>query len=98
MIMRRARGSRPEEHESSRFFDVGPCTTMRWKEERTMDFKNKVALVTGGGNGIGRATALGFAGLGTKIVIVDRDAAGGEATAGIVRQKGGEALFVQADV
>ncbi|MBI2736916.1 MAG: glucose 1-dehydrogenase [Rhodospirillales bacterium] len=63
-----------------------------------MDFTNKVALVTGGSNGIGRATALGFAGRGAKVVIVDRDAAGGEATAGIVRQKGGEALFVQADV
>ncbi len=63
-----------------------------------MDFTGKVALVTGGGNGIGRATALGFAGRGAKVVIVDRDATGGEATAGIVRQKGGEALFVQADV
>ena len=63
-----------------------------------MEFKNKVALVTGGSNGIGRATTLGFAGRGAKVVIVDRDAAGGEATAGIVRQKGGEALFVQADV
>ncbi len=63
-----------------------------------MDFNNKVALVTGGSNGIGRATALGFAGRGAKVVIVDRDVAGGEATAGIVRQKGGEALFVQADV
>src|SRR4030095_1992337 len=65
-----------------------------------MEFKNKVALVTGGSNGIGRATTLGFAGRGAKVVIGDRDAAGarGEATAGIVRQKGGEALFVQADV
>lgn len=63
-----------------------------------MDFKNKVALVTGGGNGIGRATVLGFAARGARVVIVDRDAAGGEAVAGVVRQQGGEATFVAADV
>ena len=62
------------------------------------ELDGKVAIVTGGANGIGRATALGFAGRGAKVVIVDRDATGGEAAAGIVRQKGGEALFVQADV
>ncbi|QQS10997.1 MAG: glucose 1-dehydrogenase [Rhodospirillales bacterium] len=63
-----------------------------------MDFKDKVALVTGGGNGIGRASSLGFASRGAKVVVVDRDRTGGEATAGIVRQNGGEALFVEADV
>jgi NAD(P)-dependent dehydrogenase (short-subunit alcohol dehydrogenase family) len=63
-----------------------------------MEFSGKVAVVTGGGNGIGRASSLGFAARGAKVVVVDRDVAGGEATAGIVRQKGGEAIFVEADV
>src|SRR6478752_3302912 len=63
-----------------------------------MDFKGKVALITGGGNGIGRASALGFAGGGAKVVVVDRDTAGGEGTVGIIRQQGGDALFVAADV
>src|ERR1700722_6484434 len=63
-----------------------------------MDFHGKVALITGAGNGIGRAAALGFASRGAKVVIVDRDQAAGEATAGILRQQGGEAFFVPADV
>ena len=63
-----------------------------------MDFTGKVALITGGGNGIGRAAALGFARHGAKVVVVDRDGAAAEATAGIIRQDGGEALAVTADV
>jgi NAD(P)-dependent dehydrogenase (short-subunit alcohol dehydrogenase family) len=63
-----------------------------------MEFSGKVALITGGGNGIGRAAALGFAQRGAKIVIVDRDRDAGEATAGIIRQQGGDAIYVQADV
>src|ERR1700676_2024082 len=63
-----------------------------------LDFTGKVALITGAGNGIGRAAALGFGRSGAKIVVVDRDAAAGEATAGIIRQQGGEARFVAADV
>ena len=54
-----------------------------------LDFTGKVALITGAGNGIGRATTLAFAKSGAKVVVVDRDTAGGEATAGIVRQQGG---------
>ncbi|HJQ59194.1 MAG TPA: SDR family NAD(P)-dependent oxidoreductase, partial [Vineibacter sp.] len=63
-----------------------------------MEFASKVALITGGGNGIGRAAAMGFAARGAKVVVVDRDAAGGEGTAGAIRQQGGDARFVSADV
>jgi len=63
-----------------------------------LNFSGKVALVTGAGNGIGRAAALAFAKGSARLVVVDRDEAGGEATAGIVRQQGGEAIFVRADV
>jgi NAD(P)-dependent dehydrogenase (short-subunit alcohol dehydrogenase family) len=63
-----------------------------------MDFAGKVALITGGGGGIGRATALGFAGRGAKVVVVDHDATTGEASAELVRQRGGDACFVRADV
>jgi NAD(P)-dependent dehydrogenase (short-subunit alcohol dehydrogenase family) len=63
-----------------------------------MDFTGKVVLITGAGNGIGRASALGFASRGAKVVVVDRDQAAGEATAGILRQRGSDARFVAADV
>jgi NAD(P)-dependent dehydrogenase (short-subunit alcohol dehydrogenase family) len=63
-----------------------------------MDFTGKVALITGGGNGIGRAVASGFATRGAQVVVVDRDQAAGEATVGILRQQGAEAHFVAADV
>ena len=63
-----------------------------------MDFTGKIALVTGAANGIGRATSLAFARAGAKLVLVDRDAAAGEATLGAIRQQGGEAKFVTADV
>jgi NAD(P)-dependent dehydrogenase (short-subunit alcohol dehydrogenase family) len=63
-----------------------------------MDFSGKVALITGGGGGIGRAAAVGFASRGAKVVVVDVNAGDGQASADIVRQRGGDATFVRADV
>ncbi len=63
-----------------------------------MDFAGKVALVTGAANGIGRATALGFARRSARLILVDRDSQQGEAVAGEIRAAGGEARFVAADV
>lgn len=63
-----------------------------------MDFTNKVALITGAANGIGRAAALAFASRGAKVVAVDRDADGVNATARIIEQQGGESTALVADV
>src|SRR5215470_15354206 len=63
-----------------------------------MDFTGKIALVTGAGGGIGRATSLAFSRAGALLVLVDRDQATGEATLGAIRQQGGDGKFVAADV
>lgn len=60
--------------------------------------EGKIALVTGVGSGIGRASALRFAEEGACVAGLDVDAAAGEATADALRAAGGEALFVAADV
>ena len=61
-------------------------------------FEGKVALVTGGGSGIGRASALTFARDGAKIIVADVDVNGGEATVQMIKKDGGEAIFVRTDV
>jgi len=59
---------------------------------------DKVAIVTGGSSGIGRACALAFVREGAKVVIADVDVEGGEETVHIIREAGGESIFVKTDV
>ncbi|GAA2897949.1 SDR family oxidoreductase [Pseudonocardia halophobica] len=63
-----------------------------------MDFTGKVALVTGGGNGIGRAACLAFGERGARVVVVDFDTETAKATVEAIHEAGGEALLVGADV
>jgi NAD(P)-dependent dehydrogenase (short-subunit alcohol dehydrogenase family) len=60
--------------------------------------EGKVALVTGGASGIGRATALTFAREGAKLVIADMNDEGGQQTVHMITENGGEAIFVRTDV
>jgi NAD(P)-dependent dehydrogenase (short-subunit alcohol dehydrogenase family) len=62
------------------------------------DFTGKVALVTGGGAGIGRATAFGLADCGATVVISDIAVDDGEAVAAGICDAGGKAFFHRADV
>jgi NAD(P)-dependent dehydrogenase (short-subunit alcohol dehydrogenase family) len=63
-----------------------------------MILQDKVALVTGGTSGIGRATAIAYAQQQAKVVVVGRRMDEGEETVRLIKEAGGEAIFVQADV
>lgn len=60
--------------------------------------KDKVALVTGSGRGLGRACAQVFAREGARVVVADIDPEGGHATVELIKANGGDAMFVQANI
>ena len=63
-----------------------------------MRLKGKVAIVTGAGSGIGRASAMLFAEEGASVVASDVNEEPGEETVAAIRREGGEAFFAKADV
>jgi NAD(P)-dependent dehydrogenase (short-subunit alcohol dehydrogenase family) len=63
-----------------------------------MRLKDKVAVITGAGLGMGREAALLFAGEGANVVVFDLNAEAGQETVKLIESAGGEGLFVQGDV
>lgn len=62
------------------------------------EMKGRTALVTGASSGIGRATALAFAQRGVRVALADVDGDGGHETLRLIRERGGDAAFILADV
>jgi NAD(P)-dependent dehydrogenase (short-subunit alcohol dehydrogenase family) len=63
-----------------------------------MMFDGKVALITGGGSGIGRTTAVAFAREGARVAVTDANRQGAEETAHAIEAAGGKAIALEADV
>jgi NAD(P)-dependent dehydrogenase (short-subunit alcohol dehydrogenase family) len=67
-------------------------------EDMSRNMQGKVALVTGGGSGIGCATALAFAQKGVRVAVADVNVESGEETIRQIREVGRDALFIKTDV
>lgn len=96
---------RPKTKESlaqrgERFFQIREVkfNYFTFTQEGKMKLKGKVALITGAGSGMGRATAVLFAREGAKVVVVDIDSQNGNQTVDLINKEGNVASFVQADV
>jgi 2-hydroxycyclohexanecarboxyl-CoA dehydrogenase len=63
-----------------------------------MDLKDKVAIITGAGGGIGRGIALKFGALGARVVVADIKSDGAEETVGLLEKEGGKGLALHIDI
>ncbi|BCM92015.1 cyclopentanol dehydrogenase [Abditibacteriota bacterium] len=71
---------------------------LQMREQQIMRFKSSIALVTGAGSGIGRATTLQLAREGARVAVVDIDREAGQQTLELLHKEGGEGVFLLADV
>ena len=69
-----------------------------WYMHKMSRLSGKTAIITGGGAGIGRATAILFAKEGAKVIIADKATETGAETLDIIKDDGGEAMFIKVDI